>query len=323
MTTRIQIIPEQFAAEAAAQSQGTIGVDTSAQQDAASRVLTGAVSLTAGGDAVQHGATRYIHSSEGREGGSVLATLSRAGTSQTVELVPGVPGSRTTVALALREGVLVRDSAGNLQDAKTAAGQQHTLETKAEEHLLANERQQQDQQQGFGTDAWSAEDDQLWAQDIDPLPQQSYDSAVASAIGSIVHGSVGLDQTAQALARSAGIDPEMATDYVQQGVAMYERTVARAVSQLGIEGERLEQFYEHVRGQPEKLQDAIQRMVHMRDMSAWKDLAVTFKVRNPGDLTAYHSVGFETHVDRDTGEVMLRRGTGRWIAASELVKSAR
>jgi hypothetical protein len=47
---------------------------------------------------------------------SVIATLQRIGHHDTVELIPGDPGSRTFLQIAEREGVLVRDHKGQLVD---------------------------------------------------------------------------------------------------------------------------------------------------------------------------------------------------------------
>lgn len=305
--------------------QGTIGKNVPDPSQRPTYLHQGAIRVNPGEEPEQMQVTKYVHSTAGTEGGSVLATLDRAGHEPTVELVPGMPTSRTSVAAALRQGVLAHDDSGRLCDAKTASGKQQTLQTKEDEQRSVVERQQREQQReqanAFGADAFSAEDDNLWAQDIAPLPQHSYDAAVSSTIGAIVQGAGDLDQSAMQLARSAGLEPEMARDYIQQGVAMHERTVARAVAKLGIGEDRLEAFYDHVRGKPQQLQDAIQRMVHMRDMTAWKDLAVDFRVHNPPNLAVFHQRGYETHIDRTTGDVLLRKGGSDWLSLDAIARS--
>ena len=73
-----------------------------------STVTEGGLSLEATG-----GTARHVVSYEGTPGGSVLATLDAHGRSQSVELIPGNPASRTSVEVALREGVLRRNGSAS------------------------------------------------------------------------------------------------------------------------------------------------------------------------------------------------------------------
>jgi hypothetical protein len=255
------------------------------------------------------GVTKYSHSTAGQVGGSVAATLDRTGHCATVELIPGNPASRTDVALALREGLLVRDASGNLVDA-------HGVQQLVEGVLPVEEAPQQGTDPGAAV--FDAGDDANWGADIEPLPQHAYDSAVASVIAVTAHDVGSLEDTGKALAENAGIEPHLADEYVREGVAMYERTVARALGQMGLEGEALQRCYDYMRAKPAQLQDAIQRLVHMRDASGFVALAGDFNVQRPRDLSALHSAGFQTAIDRTTGEVMVQREGGNWVRLSEL-----
>jgi hypothetical protein len=304
--------PAHFSDDMAAQNHGTIGVDTTAHHQPTSKVHTGSVRYTVGQDEAAHSghASHQIAPSVGTAGGSVLASLQKQGPHQSVELIPGDPSSRTLVDVAIRQGLLTRNAAGQLEDS-----------ARQQEAIKAALQPEQDQQQNDpGAGVFDSEDDQLWAEDIEPLPQSSYDAAVASTIGAIAHGNVDLEQTALSLARNAGIAPELAHDYVQAGIEMHERVVARALGTMGLEGERLEAAYEFMRGQPDRLQAAMQQLAYGRDVSGFKALAVDFKVKNPGDLLALKAAGMETHVDRQTGDVYVRHGGGSWRRMSELGK---
>lgn len=281
----------------------------------ATRVYSGTTRFSFGDDEAQatSGVTRFAHSTAGTTGGSVAATLDRAGHRSTVELVPGVPSSRTDVAVALREGLLVRNAAGDLVDPQDAQQRADGLVPPA---------QVQDQPVDRGAGVFDAGEDADWAADIEPLPQNSYDAAVASVVAVAAHGVGSLEDTAKALAANAGIDPELAGEYVQEGVAMYERAVARALAPMGLEGDRLQEAYEYMRARPGELQDAIQKLVHARDPSGFKNLAKDFRVANPGDLTMYKQAGLETRVDRDTGDLMVRHGQGGWQRAADLAKAS-
>ena len=253
--------------------------------------------------------TRHSHTTTGTNGGSVAATLNSTFGRPSVELIPGDPSTRTSVETALREGLIRRNPWGQFEDVLTDDGKQPAL---------AADPTEKEAPADLSEGAFDASDDTDWAADIDPLPQHSYDGAVASVVAVVAHGMGSLDDTAKALAASAAISPELAREYVQEGVAMHERAVARAVAPMGLTGGRLEQFYEAVRSQPAKLQDALQRLVHARDVSGFKALAVAFKVANPVDVSAYRAAGFQTSVDRDTGDLLLKRPGGDWVKASDL-----
>lgn len=269
------------------------------------RVCGGTVRFT-NGDAEATstgGPARHQVSFDGVAGGSVVATMQRHGQHQTVELVPGQPGSRTQLSVALREGVIRQTQPGIYEDVSgRPEGIVEALNAPAAEPGQAAEE-----------DHFDVEDKQDWGRAIEPLPQSSYDAAVASAGLAVATGG-GLSRAAHDLASSAGIEVAQAREYVEAGVAIHERTVARAV---GLEGPRKEAFYAHCREHPGPLQDAIQRLVHRRDVSGFVALSKAFNRAQPGDLSSWTAAGFETHMGHDD-ELMVRHGSGDWVMAKEL-----
>ena len=259
-----------------------------------------------GGESLQ--TSRHIVSHEGTAGGSVMATMQRQGLHQTVELIPGQASSRTVLAVALAEGVIRETRPGVYED---VAGKPAAI---AADLDAAPAEVNADP----GAEVFDAADDQTWAAAIEPLAQHAYDATAASAVLAVVTGG-DLSDAARTLAGNTGMEPELAQQYVQAGVAMHERAVARAVAPLGIESpERKAEFYAWARGQ-QGLQEAVQRLVHTRDASGFQKLAQAFKRASPGDLSPWTSAGFETHVGFD-GDLMVKRAGGNWIKATELAK---
>jgi hypothetical protein len=314
MVIRVQHVPAQFAAGAEAAQQGTIGTDTSRINEPTSKVHQGTVRMTAGGEVEQPGPARHVVSFDGAPGGSVLATRQRVNGHDTVEIVPGQPGTRTLLRTALQDGLIRETAPGIYEDAKGTDGEQRTAADGLAEQQAGQEKQSAEQAQYVDSDEETA-----WASDIEPLPQHAYDAASASAIGAVLRGD-NFEDAAKSLAHSAGIAPELAADYVEQGFAKARRMVDRALAPLGLNGERLEQFYEAARQSPQELQDAMQRAWWTNDASGFKAMAVRWKVQNPGDLSVYRQAGFEVHVDRDSGDVMLKRESGGWVKAADLGK---
>lgn len=309
MVTRVQHVPDHLVAQAQ-EDRSDMGVDTSANTGPTTRVAQGVTRYIAGQQPTQHDSvTRHVVSHAGTAGGSILDTLDRSGREPSVELVPGDPASRTSVSAALRHGALQRDASGVLQEVQGAAtGSEQAPEQQQEAHPDAQH--------------FSASEDQAWAREIAPLEQTHYDTAVASTIGSIVRGDT-FENTAANLAKASAIPLEQAQQLVESGYAMQERVVARALGSMGIEGERLQQAYDFMRGKPQQLQDAMQRLVHGRDLSGFRELGVAFKTANTGDLSALHRAGFQTAIDRDTGDVMVSKDGGQWVTAQELAKRGR
>ena len=62
------------------------------------------------------------------------------------------------------------------------------------------------------------------------------------------------------------MDPALANEYVQAGTAMYQRAVDRDLSRVGIVGQDLADFYDHLRSnEPQYLRHALQRLALQGD----------------------------------------------------------
>lgn len=96
----------------------------------------------------------------------------------------------------------------------------------------------------------------------------------------ILSGSDNLDAATTKLAEQAGIDPELAADYVYQGHAMFERVVAREVTKAGLDPSEKEAFYEWCRESRGKaMQHAIQQLTMARNVTPFVHLAHEYRTR--------------------------------------------
>lgn len=256
------------------------------------RVCSGPVRMTAGFDSEAQyvnqqnasGPVRAVHSYSGTAGGSVAATMQNIGGQRTVELIPGNPATRTNVTLALREGLIEADGQGGFRDSGNVARAAEGPQAVAAPAPAAAPAQAPVEAPEPLHEAFDAEDMSLWAQDIEPLPQQAYDSAVNRTMAAVVNGGEGsldgaLSRVANELAQQAGIDQKLAAEYVQSGAAMYQRTVERALEKAGMVGdEDTQPFYKWLRQvkQPE-MQHALQQLVHKNDPSYFVRLGVQWQ----------------------------------------------
>lgn len=219
------------------------------------------------------GVTRHTVTFDGVQGGSVASTLRRDGTSRTVELIPGNPASRTDVRSAQRAGLIELDASGNWRDTADRVGNVQRL---AEETGQAPQQPQEPQQ--ATNEAFSVEEMQEWGRVIDPIPQSSYDAAVARAIDVAVTGKAdGMARIASALASTAGMDAGQASEVIQAGLAIYQRAADRALGRIGLAGEDLQSFYSHVRSDPAMLRNAVQQLVLTQNPKVLVDLGVKYQ----------------------------------------------
>ena len=278
------------------------------------RVHTGAVqfNMHPGNEVVQNSVARYQMSIGGTPGGSVANTLNSTFGAPSVELEPGNPTTRTTVETAIRMGLIKRQSDGTLMD---AANQQDAIKEALSEPKEAP-------QVDPGAGVFNPTEDHAFGKMIQPLPQHAYDGALASMVATVAHGHGSAEDTARALAEGARIEVSEATQLIEATGAYFTRVVDRSLAPLGLSGDRLQQAYAFMREKhPAKLQDAIQQLTHGRDASGFKALAVAFKVANPGPVAALQKHGYETYLDRDTGDLMARKGGGQWINATKSMNS--
>lgn len=267
------------------------------------------------GEGVQStGRATYAVNTDGAAGDSITSTLRRDGPHMTVELEPGVPGSRTQIDVALREGLIRKNAMGLYEDVTpTTSGAAPLDDT---EHLGRPHAAPDEPY-------FSRDEDAAWAQAVAPLSQGGHDAAVASSIAAIVQGS-GLDQVALDLARRDPMEPSHAATLIAQGRSMFQAVADRALHDMGLEGDQLVLAYEHMRSQPQQLHDAVQKLVYRRDLSAFRELAIQYKTRAAEPvLSAMQKAGFDTYLDRDTGDVMVRGAQGGWQRARDVLKGAR
>jgi len=234
------------------------------------RVYTGTIRQDIGGGipgSQDLGLTRHAMTTDGVQGGSVLGTLRKEGPRQSVELIPGVPASRTDVQTAVREGLLRVNTAGHLED----AGNQQQLVQRSQEVP-----QQESTLGDPGGEAFTPRADAEYAAVIDPIPQGAYDSAVARMTGHLTHGTGSVDEMARSLSRDTGMEPAQARNVILKGFDHYRQAVARVVAPHGIAAEHLDAFFVECRSRPGLLQHAVQQLTHRRDPSMFVQLAREF-----------------------------------------------
>ena len=253
----------------------------------------------------------------GTVNGSVVATL-QSGSRASVELIPGDPTSRTLVAVAEREGLIRLNDAGRWEDVQKLQGQPAVAQAPQQGPEETTD-QTTDAEASMGAFCPTLAAD--WAADIADLPQGAFDSAQSSMIGVIALGSGSLEDTALSLARNIpGMSPELAREHIDGGLYVHQQAADKAMSQI-VAPHELEAMYAAFRDDPQKLMPAIQAMTLAHDMRPLKALAIAWKASNT-DLTPYTAAGFQAAVDRTTGDVLLQRGTGPWMKASEVMANA-
>ena len=274
----------------------------------ASRVIGGTLQMVNGQEVQQASHASHAMTFDGTPGGSVMATLQNVGAAgKTVELIPGQPGSRTSLAVALREGVIREAHPGVYEDISGAP------------QAIEQSMQQQAEEQGPAHDPGEAvfdqADSEVWDDAISGLPQHSYDGAVA-AVTSAVIGGRSLEDAAKTLSATAHLEPALAREYVEAGAAMHERVVARAVD---LSGDRKEAFYAYCRTQPRDLQQAIQELTTQRNPAKFKAMAADFNRHHHdhSSAKAMQAAGFSTRFDHD-GALMVQYGAGNWVPARAL-----
>ena len=235
----------------------------------------GSVSYNAGGEVEQRGQhTIYRAGQDDALPTSVMQSAKNVNGRTTVQLIPGVEGSRTDVRSAVREGLVREVSPGVWVDTAVV-------------NMMAGQAPQPAPQWGQpepeqaplvdpGQGVFDPEDEKLWNEDIAPLSQSVYESSLARGIAAVVDGG-SLENLTASLVRDAGLEPALAADYAQQGTAMYQRTVDRAMGRVGLEGDDLAAFYADLRKNPGQLRHALQTLVYSRDVSVFRSLAMDFQ----------------------------------------------
>lgn len=227
------------------------------------------MTLGEGGAITQRSTARY---SVGQDANttSVAATLQRINGVETVELIPGMPSSRTLVRTALADGLLEHvDGAGRYRD--RGASPQGAEGAP----VAAPEARPEVAPIDPGLGVFDPVEDADWKASVELLPDHSFAAAAASVTVAVLSGSSNLDTATKQLAESAGISPELAASYTREGYAMHERIVAAEVASVGVTDK--EGFYAWCRDvKGRALQNAVQTLTHGRDLAPFRNLALEY-----------------------------------------------
>lgn len=318
MTTRLTYIPGSGFVDNEDLSFNTTTPSAEAHNQLTTRVHTGAITYQHGADEAQQAASgRYSAPITGTQGDSVMATLSKFGT-PSVEMQPGNPASRTSLEVAARMG-LIRMEGGAWVDAVNVEGQAAALD-RALRDEQPEPKDTPDPLEVFDRDQTIA-----FADAIAPIPQHAFDIAQSHAIAGLMEGQT-LDQLAAEvgaqMARNAGqgMEPADGAAVVEQGYALYEDAVARAIAAEGVGAEAKQAFYKALReGHQGPLQDAVQKLVYGNDTSGFRALARQYANANPtGAAAALKAVGWEVARTAEGWVARSPAGTGDYFPVDAL-----
>jgi len=222
--------------------------------------------------ATTSGTTKHL-AGQDQPTGSVMATLQRHANGDSVELIPGIPGSRTAIKTALADGLIEAVGNGHYRDRVTGA----PVGSDGAPKVTPEAPKDAPIDPGLGV--FDATEDALWAEDIKDLDQSAYDSAAALVTIAVMRGEDNLDKAAMRLSESAGIEPALAAEYVSEGYAMYERVVSNEITAAGVTDKAA--FYgwlQQSRGRA--LEQAVQSLTAYRDVGPFRTLAAEWNRHN-------------------------------------------
>jgi hypothetical protein len=116
------------------------------------------------------------------------------------------------------------------------------------------------------------------------------------------------------------MEPEQAQQYVTEGVAFYKDSLSRdLVKSVGLPKEQVESFYDWARAKP-TLQKALSQLMHEGKPTEFRSMALAFKRETAGKAGTgfYKAAGFETMVDRESGDLLVRYPGKSWVKARDL-----
>jgi hypothetical protein len=262
-----------------------------------------------GGEVKTSGVVRYQAGAETASRPGVMGTARREGGVLTVELEPGNPASRTDIAAAISEHLVRETIPGFYEDlAPVAAPDQPTAPKQA-----PNE-------EAFFSDP---EETQIWSEAIAPLEQGSYDQAVAGTVAAVAAGQDSFESVARSLAQANGLEVHEAHELVATGFEWHKRTLTDRLAKEGlVTHESAERFYEALKGHP-RLERALQEVALEGKSSEFRALALEWKRSEGGRAQEtmkdqLSRQGFQTSIDTNNGELMVKRGSGPWLPLSRL-----
>lgn len=249
--------------------------------------------------------------------GSVMQSMRMEGASRTVELVPGEPSSRTLLSVAIREGLVVETAPGVYTDRN--APQQGTTATN--EAPQANDKPAStDPLDGTVFDKGEYA---IWAAETAGIPDHHYDRAVAGVTAALSTANPEkLEGVVMTLAQAEGMEPDAARELVDTGVEWFAAALSKDLQKtLGMTTEQVDGLYDQFRERPHpRLAEAIQQLAVFGRSDVFREIALAYKVQSAvgTDMSAFHKAGYESRVDRATGEILVRRGQGNWTPLNDL-----
>lgn len=263
------------------------------------------------GELKSGGVVRYQAGADVPSRPGVMATAKREGGVLSVELEPGNPASRTGIESALREGLIRQTGPGIYEDMAP------TPEAPAREQQPAEASEEQPF--GFLDPGEVA----TWNEAVESeLSSHSYTAAAMGTIAAIAAGK-DLDGVGRALAASNGLEPSRGLEFVDTGVEFTKRSLSRDLVKQGLcTSDNVEQFYASIVGHAQ-LTRALQEVALEGKTTTFRTLAAAWRrdenLRTQGsmkdDLTRS---GLDSMVDPKTGNLLVRKGSGPWVAISKL-----
>ena len=280
----------------------------------AARVTGGVIKATGGQVQDAQSVSRYsVADEQPHNSGSIVATRQTVNGFDTVELQPGNPASRTTLETAFRTGLIRELGNGIYADVAGTTPQGVPQQAPSE-----TPQAQPEGEQAFGF--LPKGDAELWNRELEPLPQQSFDNAVASVVSSIGTGRTDLSGVAAKLAADAGLELDHAQEFVDTGVEFYKRSLSQDLAKnAGIPKSSVEDFYKWAQGQ-RRLPEALSKLAHEGSTSVFREMAVDFKRQSGSkvDTSVYTKAGFQTMTDPQSGELLVRKAGQNWVKAQDL-----
>lgn len=275
---------------------------------------------TTGGAETSSGFARHQHTQERpNHGGSVMQTMRNEGGSKTVQLIPGDESSRTLLSVALRDGLVVETAPGIFTD-RNAPGQ--TQQGANEAPQAADKPASTDP---LDETVFDKGEYAIWAGETAHIPDASYDRAVAGVTAALSTANPEkLEGVVRALAQAEGMEPAQAQELIDTGIEWHAASLSKDLQKsMGMTAAQVDGLYDQLRERSHpRLAEAIQRLAVTGRSDVFREIALEFKRQSAEatDMSLYHKAGFETRVDRDTGDMLVRRGQGPWSTLAQLAK---
>jgi hypothetical protein len=192
-----------------------------------------------------------------------------------VELIPGNPASRTLVDVAIRENLLRRGPGGVLEEVKGSQGQQQNL---ADKDAAAAERLKLEQHAAELTQAevlegvFSETEDAQWREAFSDVPEYAMTATGSRIVNALMLGT-DFEGVYKGLVQDTGMEPAKAAEAVELAFSLQTAIVHRAVAKVGVTEQHRDAFFESLRDQPNHLGNALQRLIHTRDVGPFQQLA--------------------------------------------------